>query len=801
MWPYSTVQRSSIAARPLTRKSSQWIEGGAVSFRSFSSQGGDSRGGGEQGGKRGGGWSKNKKNRDKNNYSDQFLKPAARGELKNHRSGIPKLTGRKGKGRGVRSGDPLLENEEDQVMGYDNEGNMIMDEEEYFTRGEKQQQQKKAKKKTGTIENGSNLEDLCQEDYEEVAEFFRLYQSLETLEDDEKYYWKEIDYENRKNAKKQDMFDKLKAEATRDADGALVVEVDDETFAMFDDSDAYDESTERKSEDKPRHQEQMQFNRPPDFIMDTLGVKGFDKPPNPKEYDVALPLALKGPSMNDFVQSMAEHPTKYGQLRYISPHPESKREPIPDLPSQRRNPPTDFVEAHSRFIYVWGLPPLLSVDEQPGDLNNPLHSLELQKTTAALFEVPPESVYPASISSAFVGLPSRKDQRFALEFGPVQKVIKSPVKLSKYTPAGSDKKSFDTSEMDRVVILENLPSGLTPSSLASTLFPSGTDSGDLVYGGLTPDDFVMLTPHSAVLRFESAAHAENAVKSTIVEQRLKDFGKHRIRYSKARRELVFTGKHTGPASLELDRELGSRLIVDGDMPTKNFYLSHATAVHLRNLDQSVTKQEISKFFQPFCAMPRDIEGSIEFVTCHKGLPTGKAYVGFDGHGEAEAAMAACGTNGRIEGLGHNKVIMKRVRDTRKITRDNRSARTEEELLDSLDNWEQYVDPKDLEELLENGISKEALDETFRGIRYQNPTFSSLDQAIRSEAMNPEHESGGMYRELVQQYIVTLKECLSTPENPGPIYESLFLPDEELDTEIFEDEVDRQEELRKRREVP
>jgi len=827
MWSYSTVQRSRLATRPLVRKSRyvchgnknnnhKVIEGGAVHF---SSQGGDGRRGG---GKRGGGWSRNNNNNDNNNrnrnnnqgggggrnhrgktnYSDEFLKPAARGELKNHRSGIPKLTGRKGKGRGVRGSDPLLASEEDQIMGYGNDGNMLMEEEDYAMRGG--QQQKQAKQKTGTIEKGSKLEDLCPEDLQEVTEFFRMYQSFEHIQDKEEYYWNETDYDATDRKKKQAMFAKLMTEATRDADGNLVAEVDDETFAMFDDSKDRNDSANGKDDSNPRQpqqQQRMAFNAPPDFIMDMLGIKGSEKPPNPKEYDVVKPLVLKGPTMNDFVESMAEHPTKYGQLRYVSPHPESTREPVPDLPSFRRNPPLEFVDAHPRFIYVWGLPPLLSVDEEPGNLDNPLHSLELQKTAAALFDVPPESVYPASISSAFVGFPSRKEHRFATEFGPVQKFVGSPVKISKYTPAEGDKKSFDAGEMEKVAVLENLPSGLTPSVLASTLFPAGTDAGDLLYGGFTPEDFVVLTPHSAVLRFESVEHAENAVKSTIVEQQLKDFGKHRIRYSKARRQLVYTGKNTGPGGGELERALGPRLIVDGDMPTKNFYLSHASAVHLRNLDPSVTKDEISAFFQPVCAMSRDVEGSIEFVTCHEGLPTGRAYVGFDEHGEAEAAAALAESNGRLEGIGHNTVVMKGVRDARKVKRDTRSARDEEELLDSLDNWEQHVDPADLEELLEHGIGREALEESLRAIRYHNPTFSSLDQAMRSEALNPETDSGGMYRELVRTYIETLKECISTPENPGPIYESLFLPDEELDTEIFEDEVVRQEELKKRREVP
>ena len=789
--------------------------------RLFSSSGGDSRGRGGGGGNRDGRNHRQSRNQEKmanhsdsntdrnrnstlekkSNYSEQYFQPAARGELKKHRSPIPKMAGRKGKGHGADRADSLLARESDELMGFSNDDSMIT-EENAFLNSKLQRRQKEPK--TGTIEKRSKLGELRPEDHEEVMQFVHMYKSLEQVEDKEEYYWNEIDYEGNNAVKKQEMFEKLKLEATRDADGNLVAEVDDETFAMFDDSENEIPIEGRNSNNFKSRKQRPQFNRGPEveFLLDTLGVKGFDKPPNPKHYDVVKPLVLKGPTINDFVESMCEHPTKYGQIHYVSPHPESTREPVFDNPNGRRNPPIDFVESHTRFIYVWGIPPLLSVDEQPGDLDNPLHSLELQKTVATLFDVSPEAVYPASISSAFVGFPFRRDQKFALEFGPMQKVIESPVKISSYTSQEEGKKLFDTENMGSVVLLENLPSGLTPSLLASTLFPPEIDTGDLLCGCLTPNDFVMLNPHTAVLRFKSEEHADNAVKSSFVEQRLKYFGQHRMRYNKARRELVYTGKTTGLGGKNLERKLGPRLIVDGDMPTKNFYLSHATVVHVRNLDPSVTKQDISNFFQPFCALPRDVEGSIEFVTCHESNPTGKAYVGFDEHGDAEDAMANVReSNGSVHGLGPTKVILKIVRDSNNISREVRPVRDQEELLDSLDNWEQYVDPKDLEELLENGISKDALGESLRAIRYQNPTFSSLDQAIRSEALNPEMESGGMYRTLVQSYIETLKECISTPDNPGPIYESLFMPDEELDTEIFDNEVTRQDELRKKREIP
>ncbi len=731
--------------------------------------------------------------------------------MKNHRSGIPKLAARKGKGNSVRGADPLLPGDDGTPFGAaiaggygeDSDGDDDVDflamNRERGGRGNPPETTK-----TGTIEQGSKFEDLNPQERQEVMDFIQMYQALEYAPDREEYYWRETDYEDKMLAKKMEVWDRLRAEATRDADGYLVVEVDDETFAMFEAAeDDKKEEDGNAASNKALVQEEPRQQRDDDipFIMDTMGIKTTGEAPDPETYDVATPLDLKGPTISDFVMSMMEHPTKFGTLRYESPHPESMREPIPDLPPRRRNPPLDFVQAHRRFLYVWGLPPLMAEHGELGDVENPVHSLEIQRMVATLFDVSPDAVFPATPSSAFVGFASRPDQRFALEFGPVQKIVHSPVKISKYIPKEGDKSSFGTDDLASVVLLENLPSGLTPSILASTLFPSGTDVGDLVYGGLMPEDFVMLTPHSAAVRFASKDLADSAVHSSMVEERLMEYGQHRIRYSKARRELVFTGKHGGPGGNEPERGLGPRLIVDGDMPKKDFFLSHATALYLRNLDPAVTKAEISAFFQPLCSMPRDVEGSIEFVTCHEGLPTGRAYVGFDEHGEAEAAMALCGSSGRLDGLGPTRVVMKRVRDAIKVQRAKRPARGEGELLDSLDNWEQYADPADLKELLDNGISKEALDEALRAMRYQNPTFAALDQAMRSETLNPEKESGGMYRELVRTYIATLKECISTPDDPGPIYDSLFFPDEEIDTEIFDVEPKRQEELKKRREVP
>eukprot|EP00980_Cylindrotheca_fusiformis_P028185 scaffold22586_cov138-Cylindrotheca_fusiformis.AAC.5 len=745
---------------------------------------------------------RNQKNRGrrpkKTSFSDQFLEPAARGELRHHKSGIPKLAGRKPKGHGVRAADVLPEKEEEEeewdLDELDDDGTAVD-----FSPKRKE----KKSTKSGTIAKNSPMEELNAADYKAVMDFFDAYQEIANMADDEPYYWKEVDYDESGETKRLQMLEKLKEDATKDADGNLVVEVEDDVFDMF---EAAEEKADEKPENRPRRQGGFgNIDDDPNFkfVMENMGIDSGKLPPGPG-YDQVMPLEVQGSDMSDFVEAMMKHPTKFSELRYSTSHPESVREPLPDAPPTRANPSSEFLESHMRFIYVWGLPELI-VDGKPGDVQNPLHRLEIQKTVAGLFGVQPESISVANLTSAFVGLPTAVDQRVALVVGPAEKVIESPVRISIYDPDSSRKKlAIAKDSADSLVLLENLPLGSTASSLAKTLFPAGSEVGE-VYGSISVQDVVMISPNSAVVKFESSEVAEQAIHSSIVQQRLTEIGQHRVRYSKARRELVYTGLHGGPGGQDRLRKLGSRMIVDGDMPTKKFFLSHAGTLLLRNLDPSVTKQDVSNFFQEYCTVPRDVEGSIEFVTCQEGLPTGRAYVGFDELGEAEAAMDALSAKGgRIASgtLGVNPVIVMTVKElNKKVKRERRQTRSDEEILDSLHNWEQFVDPADVDELIEMGVSKEVLDETLRAIRYQNPTFASLDQAMRSETLDPDMEVGGMYRQLVQEYIATLKECIATPEEPGLIYESLFAPGEEIDTEIFEDEVDRQAELEQKRKIP
>jgi len=795
MWAKSLTRTSGRANVRIASKARTAVRIADISFRYLSSDGdrsgnsspvgGKDRGKGDGGRGRGGRqFVKKERGRPDGTFGQKYLEPSERGELKKHQSTVPKLMGRKSKGQGIRGADSFPNDGEEELEGFNDEDDPGFE-------------KPSSALKTGSIAMNSPIEELTPNERRMIDDFMRDYGILVSTDEVEKYYWNERDYDGEAEAEKAKLFESLYEQATRDEDGNLVVKVDDETFAMFDSL-----SSEEKPSTGKKELQQGQSNSPASdpvfqFVPEMMQIEGLDKPP-PNDYDRVLPLRLSGPSIYDFVESMMNHPSKYGEVRWQAPNEERDRQPFPKIPPGRRNPSLEFVRGHTRFIYVWGIPPCL-VDGQLADLENPLHLSEIQTLLGECFDVPSDQVSVASPTSAFIGFKDVNDQKFALAVGPMMTSIESPVKISKFSPNAEFK--FGKDHAESLVLLENLPLGMTPTILSELLFPSETDVGN-VYGGLTAERVVMLSPSSAIVVMDSAELADSAVTSDLVQNRLTEMGQHKIRFARARRELVLTGTHGGPDGTEPLRKLGPKLIVDGDMPTKAFFTSHASTIFLRDLDPSVTKEDIATFFQPYCSVPRDIQGSTEFVTCRDGLRTGRAFIGFDELGEAETALTAiCGENkGLITGLGPTIVIADHVKE-RTPSIAKRPTRSADELLDSLNNWQQYVDPADLQELLDHNISIESLDETFRTIRYHNTTFASMDQAMRSETLNPDKESGGMFKELVQTYISTLKECLSTPENPGAIFEGLHFEGEPFSTEIFEEEPARQEELRKRREIP
>eukprot|EP00797_Seminavis_robusta_P018295 Sro273_g105180.1 n/a (374) ;mRNA; r:51892-53013 len=371
--------------------------------------------------------------------------------------------------------------------------------------------------------------------------------------------------------------------------------------------------------------------------------------------------------------------------------------------------------------------------------------------------------------------------------------------MAPYTPSENDMKRafFQESTPGTTVILENIPPDqLCKETLGRNLFPEGSD----LCAANTASSFKVNfpTPTTALIQFDSEDRAKSVVSSDQVAARLEKLGKYPVRMFKARRNLV----HQGMDGTAWNREIrtpGAKLIVDGDMPSKYFYQSHAGAIMLRNLDRSsVTKESLTEFFQPYSGTFRDEKGSIEFIDCLGGLPTDRAYVGFDRLGEAEAVMQAFGGYARI---GNTRVVMKLVKD-RGLPglpkRVSRPERTEEELMKSLNDWEQYVDQEDIKYLEKHGVAKVFIDEALRGLRFQNRSFGALDWAMRDEKLEPEKESGDDYKEMVQMYIETLKECIATPENPGDIFEGMHFPDEPIDMTIFDREKKRTREMLKKR---
>ena len=532
------------------------------------------------------------------------------------------------------------------------------------------------------------------------------------------------------------------------------------------------------------------------FFRDLLDL---DEPDfiSPPSVDRLVPLRAHGEDVDDFVEAMIEHPTKYAEFRRANPHSDSLREAKADFPKNRQQPPDEFVTSHKRFLYVTGIPHFLDNETgEAGDFENPIHRHEVIKFVVKQFGVPDKSVSPANMTSAFIGFEEKGDAKLALKNGPKEKIFSSPIVMQEYEVDDGVELGFPADSA--LVKLSNVPPGMSARYLAVQLFRKDSELGS-IYGVLTPDDVKKVSATEAIVRLQSPEQVESALSSSMVRQRLDELGTSRVRHFKAKRELQYAG-YTGPGKGQRFRKRGPRLVVSGDKPTDGFFRSHAACLQLRQVDPSVTKQEISDFFQSFCQRARDVVGSVEFVTCANGDRTDRVYVGFDRADEAKAAVAAC--SGFID-LGMGSINVKSVKDLGipgATPPEVRPERSEEELLESLHNWEAYVDAKDVEELEAHGVRREVLADTFRTMRYHNVTYGPMDWSMKREKLSPERypEPGQHMRETMQMYVETLKECIATPENPGFLYESMFFEDEEMDFDAFEAEERRLQKLAEER---
>ena len=854
MW----TTRSAAAAAVRHRGSSTAGRAGAAGNRRSFSDRGRGAGRGDRGGRGSGAFERfrlaNRKNKPKRepSFAEKFLDPAARGELnKKHQSGIPKLAARKPKSKtAVHDQFPGKEAQENLNGPYENEFEEIFQDES----NEKQSAFRLPRAATSAVvshEEDRNREKVDYDDYEEIvyvkddeelegAEEFEVEGEFDLSEEEEKLlfssgrrYAEDEDVDEQEFLEKEyydqeydseaeyddwDEADKIDPDnhpdITKDEDGFYTIQYnpDKEGIAEDDEDDPDAEYEEYYGSDV----DNIEDNRP--MVRDERGGKGgsdnvdleerffypdimdFDDPfPDvPDELtDKVRPLQEFGPNVDDFLEAMYQHPTKYAEIRRYNLHFESRREAKPDFPKSRHNPPYDWVKANKRFMYVTGLPhPVF--DGELGDYDNPLHRTDTTMAVANLLKIPSEQVFPASMTSAFIGFKGNTaSEEFVTSLWETiaeKPYLPNPVTISKYE--GGNDGDFTKESPETIVALRNLPRGMNAAKLAHDLFPSDTELAS-AYGPLDANQILITSPTTALIRFDSAEKAEAAVTSDSVQERMKEFGKSRLQFFWTKRELV-PGGFTGPNKGNELKRRGPRLIVDGDVPSKKFFISHAGCVHLRNLDDSVTKKEISDLVQPYCANLRDVTGSIEFVTCLRGTRTGRAFVGFDRLGEAEAFVKA--VSGRIKGLGPNAVVAKTVKDKKIVgakPRENRPRRNEEELLASLNDWEQYVDPKEIEELEKMGVNKMALDLAFRSMRYHNSTYGAMDNALRSETLVPERAAGEEYRETIREYIETVKECVATPENPGETFKALFGPNEELDLSWFDYEKKRQARIKKK----
>jgi len=701
----------------------------------------------------------------KENFAKTVLEPAARGELqKGHQSGIPHLLGRKRKGHGVHDNFPGRESDDllEQMIQQDQEAAQALE----------TGKQKKGHLRLGTAVAGSaKLSDVVKyidDPYDSEEEYDEMEAPMSMEE-----------FENHPRVEKDDA-------------GRYSIEYDSDWGA---DSDADDEPPSGPPGRRQR-QEYNPFVADPEesfFFRDMCDFSVPFHPNLPEEVaNRPLPIQPHGSDLDDFLAAVINNPTKYCEDHGGSEHPESLREAKPNFPPNRVNPNFDFVHTnHKRFIYVENLPHP-TIDGESGDFENPLFQHEVQRTVQRLFKsfgVKAENVSPASLTSAFIGFKSPQQRDEALATGPEEKILQAePIVISK-AESGDDDADFikTAASPDAVIKLVNLPPNRSAGYWSHNLFPANTEVGS-IYGPLSTENICMISPTTALVKFESADKADSAVSADVVKTRLGELSECRIRYFKAKRELVLKGM-TGPGKLQEMFVKGPRLVVDGDAPSKDFFLDHYDVIELRNLHPKVTKKDISNLIQPFCADVRDVDGSVEFVTCAEGNPIGRAYVGFDRLGEIQKVFET--HNGRMT-MGDNRIFLRKVQEKgrrKNLARESRPLRTEEELLDDLNNWEKHVDPDDIEMILSTGIKKETLDNVMRTIRFSNTSYGPYDQAVSKERFRADGDRGEEYREFIKVYIENLKELLPTKKNPGLGYEALFFPDEEVDVSMITDPVD------------
>jgi len=538
-------------------------------------------------------------------------------------------------------------------------------------------------------------------------------------------------------------------------------------------------------------------------------------------------------------------PTEYKEYTLNLPLTDSRREPRPIAhPTNRSSPPMDFVQGKhgtsktpfQSFLFVQRIPhPVFEetvedasnnkkIKKMLGQFDQPTHRHSVSEYVSSILGVDISQVCPSSMTSAFVGFDSPEQAAnvvlaYRLRKSSTNDSSSHAHSLSNLKVDLLDRKemgdlflneeasSFLSSSTPEDVILQvsNIPAGMKAGSLFR--FLHGLDSTILPKDHiLAKDQIQMVDPTTAWIR---VSHPVSASALGKIESHLRDkmIPNQAFLLLPAQRSILHSG-YTGPARHYPIQRLGSNLIVHGDTPSLDFFRSHAMVLHLTNFCEKVTPSDIARHFQKYCVEPRDVIGSTEYIYDLEGHFTGRVYVGFDLQEEGMAAWKGIEELGqRIQIVaGEDSIVTdgsfirvrtvqeKDVKRGQKLT--PRTYRSEEELLQSLMDWDKYVDESDIQYLESMGVGKHVLAEAFMAVRHNNPTFGTEDWARQGEKLRNEKKPGHHFRQFVKLYIETLKEVATTREKPGMLFEGMFVPGEELDLSVFDREEARLEKLKR-----
>jgi uncharacterized membrane protein YgcG len=492
-----------------------------------------------------------------------------------------------------------------------------------------------------------------------------------------------------------------------------------------------------------------------------------------------------------------EEPSPYMSYSHHNPHIESKRHPRPIVyPAHRVNPPMKFVRLHKAFCYVSNIPtPVIMKEEQDGGkkevvakYDNPDHRAKVAKFVHETMDVPLNTIHVSSMNSAFVGFNNATHASRAYNSIGFKRMIQ--LETSAKLLSGNsykDVKEFNlsSSSPDCIIEVSKLPGGMRPGTIVKLL-------QNII--DLDVKNVHFVTPTKALIKLPSTDEAKSLLHNDLFNNAIQKVSKHTLHVQPAKREVIFD-KFWSPANVE-QNQFTDRLVVDGDLPSTPFFLSHAAVLHLSHVDANITKEDISNFFQEYCAQQRHVSGSIEIVKSLGGHPTGRVYVGFDLQSECDRAWKAIKSSGNKIVLNDSgQTIRAKPLKERGMVRGKklgeRTQRSEEELLACLKtSWQDHVDPTDIDLLESMGISRDVLEDAFLAARYNNPTFGTEGLAREGERLNNTKKPGQEYSDFVKLYVETLKELGATRENPGDMFKAMFLPNEEIEYSLFDEEEER-----------